>query len=275
MNEENKRIDKKPFEDNLSVKRDYSKSLKGEGRASLSRITHKHVYDKNGEKVASFDSWEKGKNPETGKVSKIYTYKSKDGKTIQLSGNNIFVNGKNVGTIKQKNRKKELFIKIAIIVLLMISMVFLVVQAYTFPATHELDVKDNNGVWSGETKINMLGSSIKPGSEGKYEFYVENKGTAEVTCTFTMGQDYNYKPIDVFPVSYRLKDDEGYLDDGWHYALDVRIENIILESKEKIKLTIEWQWAYEGGHDELDTYFGNQGGLYSIHLYLTSEQNSV
>ena len=35
-------------------------------------------------------------------------------------------------------------------------------------------------------------------------------------------------------------------------------------------------WAYDfPDTDELDTYFGNQGGLYSVHLYLTSEQNSV
>jgi hypothetical protein len=90
-----------------------------------------------------------------------------------------------------------------------------------------------------------------------------------------MTQDYNYKPVDNFPITYRLKDQNGYLDDGWHYALDVRVENIILEPGEKIKFTIEWQWAFEGGQDELDTYYGNQGGLYSVHLYLTSEQNSV
>ena len=106
MNEENKKIDKKPFEDNLSVKGEFKKSLKDEGRSSFSKITDKHVYDVHGEKVASFDSWKKGKNPETGKSSKVYTYKSKDGKTIQLAGNTIFVNGKNVGTIKQKNKKK-------------------------------------------------------------------------------------------------------------------------------------------------------------------------
>lgn len=275
MNEENKKIDKKPFEDNLSVKREYSKSLKGEGRSSLSRITHKHVYDSHGEKVASFDSWKKGKNPETGKSSKIYTYKSKDGKTIQLAGNNIFVNGKNVGTIKQKNRKKDIIIKLVILALLMLAMVFLVVQAYTFPAKHEVDVRDNNGVWSGETKINMLGNSIKPGSEGEYEFYVENKGTEEIECTFTMSQDYNYKPVDIFPMTFRLKDGNGYLDEGWNYALDVRIENIILEPNEQIKLTVEWKWVFEGGQDELDTFYGSQGGLYSLHLYLTSEQNSV
>lgn len=275
MNEENKKIDKKPFEDNLSVKGEFKKSLKGEGRSSLSKITDKHVYDVHGEKVAKFDSWKKGKNPETGKSSKIYTYKSKDGKTIQLAGNTIFVNGKNVGTIKQKNRKKEILIKIGILLLLLLSLVFLIIQAYTFPATHEIDVRDNNGSWSGETKINMLGSSIKPGSEGEYEFYVENKGTSELKCTFTMTQDYNYKPVDIFPMTFRLKDDNRYLDDGWRYALDVRVENIILEPSEQKRLIVEWKWAFEGGQDELDTYYGNQGGLYSVHLYLTSEQNSV
>ena len=275
MNEENRKIDKKPFEDNLSIKGEHKKSLKGEGRSSYSRITDKHVYDVHGEKVASFDNWKKGKNPETGKSSKVYTYKAKDGKTIELAGNTIFVNGKNVGSIKQKNKKKEVVIKLIILLLLLLCLIFLIIQAYSFPATHKIDVRDENGSWSGETKINMLGSSIKPGSEGEYDFYVENQGTADLTCTFTMSQDYNYKPIDKFPMTFRLKDSNGYLDEEWKYALDVRVENILLEAGEQIQLTIEWQWTFEGGQDELDTYFGNQGGLYSVHLYLTSEQNSV
>lgn len=274
MNEENKRIDKKPFEDNLSIESEYKKSLKGEGRSSLGKITDKHVYDKHGEKVASFDSWRKGKDPE-GKRGKIYTYKTKDGKEIQLIGNSIFVNGKNVGAIKERHKKKDIIVKLIILLMLLLCLVFLVIQAYTFPVTHEVEVSDKNGEWSGETKINMLTSSIKPGSSGEYEFYVENKGTADLNCTFTMGQDYNYKPVEVFPMTFRLRDGDNYLDDGWSYALDVRVENIILKPSEKIKLTIEWLWAFEGGQDELDTYYGNQGGLYSIHLYLTSEQNSV
>ena len=49
MNEENRKIDKKPFEDNLSVKGEHKKSLKGEGRSSYSRITDKHVYAPEGE----------------------------------------------------------------------------------------------------------------------------------------------------------------------------------------------------------------------------------
>ena len=274
MYNENKKIDKKPFEDGLSIEKKFKKSLRGEGRAPYQRVTDKHIYDVHGEKIAKFSSWKKGKDPE-GKKSKIYTYKTKDGKELKLIRNQLFVDGKSVGTIKQKNKNKEVIIKIIILILLLLCLIFLIIQAYTFPLTHKIEVKDENGVWSGETKVNMFSNNIKPGSEGEYDFYVENKGTGELLCTFTMSQDYNYKPVDSFPITYRVKDMNGYLDDGWAYALDVRIENIILKPGEKIKFTIEWQWAFEGGQDELDTYYGNQGGLYSVHLYFTSEQNSV
>lgn len=274
MDKNNKRIDKKPFEDQLLIDKGLKKSLRAQGRAPYQKISNKHVYDVNGEKVAKFSHWKKGRDPE-GKLGKIYTYKTKEGKELKLVKNKLFVNGKSVGTIKQKNKNREVLVKIIILILLLLSLIFLIIQAYSFPASYKISVKDNNGEWSGETKINMFSNNIYPGTKGEYEFYAENTGSGDLVCTFTMSQDYNYKPVDVFPVTYRLKDQNGYLDDGWHYALDVRVENIELESGEKIKFTIEWQWAFEGGQDELDTYYGNQGGLYSVHLYLTSEQNSV
>ncbi|MBQ8403329.1 MAG: hypothetical protein IJX55_02755 [Clostridia bacterium] len=117
---------------------------------------------------------------------------------------------------------------------------------------------------------------IAPGTQGNYKFYVNNNGNValdfDVTFKATLTADGVPVKIGDFPVQVRLSNHTGkYIagsetewlsleefGDTTDFGLveGYTVDAGVVGKDSYYSYTLEWRWLYEGGNDELDTYFG-------------------
>lgn len=153
-------------------------------------------------------------------------------------------------------------------------------QEVTVPLHPSIKVYDDQRVWETDTKVDIFkiqyendeakvtvnggdDKLLAPGTSNEYTFYLKNTGDVKLDYTLTL--EAYFTPADQpLPVEVKLKGYDGtYLvgsEDTWS---DVLILNDV-KDKASINVnrfayyTLEWQWPFERGEDEFDTYLGNR-----------------
>lgn len=153
-------------------------------------------------------------------------------------------------------------------------------QEVTVPLHPSIKVYDDQRVWETDTKVDIFkiqyendeakvtvnggdDKLLAPGTSNEYTFYLKNTGDVKLDYTLTL--EAYFTPADQpLPVEVKLKGYDGtYLvgsEDSWS---DVLVLNDV-KDKASINVnrfayyTLEWQWPFERGEDEFDTYLGNR-----------------
>ena len=255
---------------NIPLDGDLSVNVNRNSSERIARVSNRYIYDSNGKKVATYSSKTTEVDKQTGKKVKVYSYNTSNG-SYRLVGNKIFLNGNLIGLTKAKQGLK-VTISIAVSVLLLLICLFLGLSYFNQrPVTVRLGVGDSNGEWDSKTKIAVFDPSVQPGSSGEYEFYVVNESDITLTYTFTIQEMFNNINVYNFPMQYRvLLDDEEVI--NWTSGVELKVTDLVVEPSKRHEFTLEWRWLFESGNDQVDTYFGQDGGQYSIYLNLSAEQ---
>ena len=59
---------------------------------------------------------------------------------------------------------------------------------------------------------------------------------------------------------------------NWTSGVKLKVTDLVVEPNKRHDFTLERRWLFESGNDQIDTYFGQDGGQYSIYLNLSAEQ---
>lgn len=139
-----------------------------------------------------------------------------------------------------------------------------------------ISVRDGNGYW-GEGKIAVLGDEVSPGESGSYSFVIENPFDAELSYSFKIlavynGETLNEEGADKFPLLFRLKMNNAYIvTTDWLTTEQLFYSDMIFLADTQQAFTLEWEWPFENGQDDLDTRYGIENGEMALTLTLTAE----
>ena len=255
---------------NIPLDGDLSVSTNRNSSEKITRVSNRHIYDSNGKRVATYSSRTTEIDKQTGKRVKVYSYNTSRG-SYRLIGNKLFFNGKHIGSTKAKQSLK-VTISILVSILLLLLCLFLGLLYFNQrPVTVRLGAGDSSGEWNERTKIAVFDPTIQPGSSGEYEFYVVNESDITLTYTFTIQEMFNNINVYNFPMQYRVLLDEEEVT-NWTSGVQLKVTDLVVEPNKRHDFTLEWRWLFESGNDQIDTYFGQDGGQYSIYLNLSAEQ---
>ncbi|MDH6367503.1 MULTISPECIES: LPXTG cell wall anchor domain-containing protein [Breznakia] len=169
--------------------------------------------------------------------------------------------------------------------------------------TEGIETFDNKQTWSTETdveifkltytnddgKVSVVSSNgeevIAPGTENEYTFHIKNNGST--TVKYQMTCEVLTSPSDVdFPVNIAMKSYTGdYLlgsDQGMERLAKGSFirDEASLYAKNYAYYTLFWEWPFEQGDDDFDTYLGNRAVdedltvTVVIRTYAWSDENS-
>jgi hypothetical protein len=198
----------------------------------------------------------------------------------EIEGRNskLYRNGKFIGDTERK-REHEIHkgsnIGLFILTILLICGITLgvVVHENTINEVPVIDISDENiGAWNEGTKIKVFDEKIHPGSEGKYEFIINNDNFQKIEYSVNITQFYNGEEVEDFPIVYRLKKEFLYLNGNkWVGADELKFDNLLLSGKKDQTFVLEWQWPFESGSDANDTLLGYNQGEYYISIDIQAE----
>ena len=258
------KYDGNPFDGSLSinsrVKKEYRK---------LGRITHRAIYDVFGEKIAKFEE-KKYDVDDRGREVKVYTYLGEDG-SYELIRNKVYLNGELIGKVTLRQKIRTAVTTLIILLLILLSAFSLVKHYLPEPLNINMDVKDDNGSWNDQYKVHIFDSTIMPGSNGKYEFNVTNSSEIDLEYSFRIEEVYNHENVKDFPMIYRLMLNNEYKTE-WMTGKELKVYDIMIKPNEEHHFVLEWSWPFDGQNDDIDTFYGNSNGEYSIMLYLSYSQ---
>ena len=147
------------------------------------------------------------------------------------------------------------------------------------PLNPGMEVYDNLKTWetltevdifklryeNGEGVVTVEGGSdkvIAPGTENTYTFNLKNTGNVQLDYTMEIEAYFNQEDHPL-PVVARLKGYDGnYLlggEDQWCDVLELNAikDEATIGVNRYAYYTLEWQWPFESGNDEYDTFLGN------------------
>ena len=147
------------------------------------------------------------------------------------------------------------------------------------PEIRGYEVSDDDTVWTTDTKVNIFKISyengqqivtvngngekvIAPGTENSYTFKLKNNGSRAVD--YAVWVEAFFTPEDIsIPIRARMNryDGEWIAGDQDHWvdiaALNGTEDEDILGTGKYTYYTLDWEWPYESGNDEYDTWLGN------------------
>lgn len=117
---------------------------------------------------------------------------------------------------------------------------------------------------TGETTVSGTGNNkvIAPGTTNSYYFDLINTGNTGLDYQVSM-KAYLSDNITSIPVEVKLNDHTGkYIvgtETSWENVSSMNdvVEEGKLSEDHKARYVFSWQWPYESGNDEYDTYLGN------------------
>ena len=247
------------------IKSNYKLVFDDEGKV-LCGISGKSICDLNGEVIANFTTYEKGNN------TKQSRYDSKLG-VFRLVGNNLYLNDIRVGQTKGGPSRSS--VALLVITCILLTLVFGFVAIIDTPNDDApvISLEDKDGVITTDRRIAVFDNSIRPGSVGFCRFDVNNKNGRNLLYSFEVKELYNGKQIGNFPMRYRIKMNNIYIlnEKKWVTSDKLSFTELIIADRSTQEFTLEWYWPFESGNDNLDTYFGNTHGQYSIHVKITAQ----
>ena len=143
----------------------------------------------------------------------------------------------------------------------------------------DFQVSDKDGVWSEKTEIEIFKISyenasgeitvsgngdkiIAPGTENLYSFKLQNTGNVGMDYKMAM-EAYITGSVSDLPVKVKVSDHNGIFFTGTEtsYSPVLSLNNVSdegsLAAGHYADYTLEWQWPFESGDDEFDTFLGN------------------
>ena len=120
---------------------------------------------------------------------------------------------------------------------------------------------------NGEKKITVIGGDsdevIAPGTDNKFKFKIQNDADFNIDYLVTAEAFYSdsEKPI---PINVRFSDEKGIYflgtETGMLPVMELNKLNFkrTLSSRSYLNYFLEWEWPFESGNDEYDTFLGNE-----------------
>lgn len=128
---------------------------------------------------------------------------------------------------------------------------------------------------TGDITVDGVGDKvIAPGTSNSYYFELVNDGDCGVDYSVIMNATLSNNVTSI-PVEVKLSDYTGrYLvgsETTWNDVLDIKDikEEGQLSSGNKMRYNFSWQWPFESGNDEYDTFLGNLAVNEDITLTIT------
>ena len=150
--------------------------------------------------------------------------------------------------------------------------------------SYELEVSDDNTVWSTKTEVEIFSISyengqqivtaessdgeeiIAPGTENSYTFKLKNTGDVALDCNVDV--DAYFTPVDFsvlikgrvnrYDGKWVAGSEDSYVDVD---SLDKTKDSMTLDAGRYAYYTLDWMWPYESNKDDLDTLAGNMEEL--------------
>ena len=180
------------------------------------------------------------------------------------------------GVVSMTAKRNKTAISILIISSVMLILVIILAALLTVKPTKDktpvFSIKDNGGDWGTQGTIAVLDQTIKPGSEGKYEFVIKNDTNVELDYNFSIEEHYEKandenEEAPSLSLQYRLKMNNSYLnsESEWKSASELNYTGLRFLQGSQQLMTLEWRWPFEG-NDEEDTTLGKYPGTYSLVL---------
>ena len=256
------------FNNKPSISRKYKLVFDDEGKV-ICGISKNDICDLNGIKIASFACKE---NVENSKVKQL-VYSSNSFGTFRLIGNVLFYNDRRIGVTRNGPNKSSVLLLLVTCMLLLIT--FGIVSIIEVPNTQVpvIVLNDTDGVVDVDRRIGVFNPSISPNSSGEYHFNIQNTNGKKMSYSLDVFEYYDGEIIENFPVRYRLKMNNLYINDEstWLHSSELSFKHLYIQSVSTQEFTLEWYWPFDSGNDTLDTYFGTDNGEYSIVISLKAE----
>lgn len=170
-------------------------------------------------------------------------------------------------------RDYSFLIIFALVLLLLTSAISLLVvtNEKKEPIIPEFTVIDANGEWGAAGSLNVFGNGkICPGEKGTYMFMITNPNAADIKCKIKF--KLNYEESASLPsIKYSVFSEGKNIvltetEDGFE------TNGVIINKKGSRSIALGWDWPFEGGNDEKDTYEGFLGGKYVIGIEVVAEE---
>ena len=259
----------KYFSNKLNISRKYKLVFDIDGKV-LCGINKNSICDLNGEEIAKL----RKKNTIVGEMGKKVTqviYDSSFG-VFRLVDRVLFLDNVRVGGL---SRKDKLSIAVLAVTGLTVALVIAVVALIDTPDNDmpRIVLGDNVGLITADREIGVFDPSIKPGSEGMFEYQIINPHSKGMSYNMEVNQYYNDEIVDEFPMRYKLKMNNQYLSgmDEWITSYDLEFDSLVIEPDSTTGFTLEWCWPFENGNDVYDTYLGKDAGKYHIVVSITAQ----
>ena len=177
--------------------------------------------------------------------------------------------------VKQKRRPAVKALTMLIIATILI-IIFLIIALLLAPngkeSIPEFSIIDSDGDWQANGTIAVFDNTVKPGSNGEYNFVLKNDSDKPlryriIFTEYLDGKKAGFEPF----MRYRLKlSGVGIIDEEWYCAEDINYYGITILPGERQLVTLEYQWPFEG-NNERDTLLGRVGGELSVAFDVRAE----
>jgi hypothetical protein len=253
-----------------SVKRGFEAIIDNDGN-TVGSISKKEICDEYGEVIAKYDSLVELTN-ESGNTAKAYVYRS-EGVTFKRIEDRVYLNEEYFGKIAKRHwRPLSLVCFLLAIILLLITIIILLCVDIPYSSQPVINVRDNNGSWSGKATVAVFDETIHPGSSGSYDFIVRNEHNVDLVYTFDFAEYLNGQVVEDCPLTYRIKMNNTLItSEEWKPISELNYSDIIIMAQSDQMFTLEWRWLFESGDDEHDTLWGVESGNYNIAVNLYAE----
>lgn len=147
-------------------------------------------------------------------------------------------------------------------------------------ADPKAEIFDMDQVWNTKTEVEIFKVSyengqgeifiessdgekiLAPGASNDYTFWVKNTGNVPLEYRVWV-EAYYSDATNAIPIEVKMKDSSGKYQVGSESAWGDVMELNKVEHESSLSInhydayTLSWQWLFEGGDDEYDTYLGN------------------
>lgn len=244
----------------------------------MGSVSKDAIYDLNGQEVAPVQSRETAEN-EKGEKTRVAVYATET-RTFRVVDDKLYaVDGsgeqKRLGTVAYTKRNLVHIIMLSVLAALLtatIVIISLLGIPYSESVRPIIDIRDNNGNWEAQGTIAVFGDSVRPGSEGAYDFELYNPHSVEMLYAFSIEPQYEGEETVAFPLQFRLRMNNVLMQsEEWRSADELVFTDMAILAETAQAFTLEWRWPFEAGADENDTLIGKDGGKISMVLHLTAQ----
>lgn len=187
-----------------------------------------------------------------------------------------------------KKKKSSSYLRIAIPLILFMSLAFLILASPKLAKTNTekqnnqtvMVVGGSNSQWSHMSQLDIFasleetenGKILHPQSSGSYTFYIANTYTNPISYIL----DITDENIAKIPIVFRLKSNGEYIygsDSEWVSINSFDLVEGGIQSKARQEFIIDWKW--EGNNDAIDTASGimaQDGISYILNVNVTTER---